>query len=83
MAGVGNDPREDRYFNILRQAKNYDAKGEYVKYWLPQLNQLPNALIHTAGALSNAEQRQYEVQLGVDYPATIVGYERWAERERY
>ncbi len=83
VAGVGNDPREDRYFNILRQAKNYDAKGEYVKYWLPQLNMLPNTLIHTAGALSNAEQRQYDIKLGVDYPATIVGYERWAEKERY
>ncbi len=26
VAGVGSDPREDRYFNILTQAKNYDGK---------------------------------------------------------
>lgn len=40
-AGVGNDPREDRYFSIPKQAQNYDPDGEYVAYWLPQLRSLP------------------------------------------
>ncbi|KAK8915984.1 hypothetical protein KSP39_PZI023149 [Platanthera zijinensis] len=40
-AGVGNDPREDRYFNIPKQAKTYDPEGEYVSYWLPELQSLP------------------------------------------
>jgi deoxyribodipyrimidine photo-lyase len=34
VAGVGNDPRENRYFNIASQATKYDSKGEYVKLWL-------------------------------------------------
>lgn len=34
VAGVGNDPREDRYFNVPRQAEKYDPKGEYVRHWL-------------------------------------------------
>lgn len=34
VAGVGNDPREDRYFNIESQVKKYDPKGDYVKLWL-------------------------------------------------
>jgi deoxyribodipyrimidine photo-lyase len=34
VAGVGNDPREDRYFNIEKQASIYDPDGEYVKLWL-------------------------------------------------
>jgi deoxyribodipyrimidine photo-lyase len=34
IAGVGNDPRENRKFNIARQADIYDAKGEYQKTWL-------------------------------------------------
>ncbi len=33
VAGVGNDPREDRYFNIARQAERYDPDGAYVKFW--------------------------------------------------
>ncbi|KAJ4707670.1 Cryptochrome DASH chloroplastic/mitochondrial [Melia azedarach] len=40
-AGVGNDPREDRYFSIPKQAETYDPEGEYVAYWLPQLKELP------------------------------------------
>lgn len=36
IAGVGNDPR-NRYFNILNQAKKYDEKGEYIRFWLPEL----------------------------------------------
>jgi deoxyribodipyrimidine photo-lyase len=36
VAGVGNDPREDRYFNIAKQAQTYDPKGAYVAYWLDQ-----------------------------------------------
>lgn len=38
--GVGNDPREDRYFSIPKQAQNYDPEGEYVAYWLPELRAL-------------------------------------------
>jgi deoxyribodipyrimidine photo-lyase len=34
IAGVGNDPRKDRYFNIEKQAAQYDPKGLYVKTWL-------------------------------------------------
>ncbi|MFY7999406.1 MAG: DASH family cryptochrome [Candidatus Kapaibacteriota bacterium] len=32
-AGIGNDPREDRYFNIPKQASMYDPQGEYVRRW--------------------------------------------------
>ncbi|MGM0833599.1 DASH family cryptochrome [Halomonas qaidamensis] len=44
VAGVGRDPREDRYFNVLKQASHYDPKGLYVAYWLPELATLPIGL---------------------------------------
>jgi deoxyribodipyrimidine photo-lyase len=37
VSGVGNDPREGRIFNPVKQALDYDKKGEYVKTWIPQL----------------------------------------------
>ncbi|PIN15927.1 Deoxyribodipyrimidine photolyase/cryptochrome [Handroanthus impetiginosus] len=50
-AGVGNDPREDRYFSIPKQAQNYDPEGEFVAYWLPQLRALPKEKRHFPGML--------------------------------
>ncbi|CAK7354274.1 unnamed protein product [Dovyalis caffra] len=50
-AGVGNDPREDRYFSIPKQAQTYDPEGEYVAYWLPQLQGLPKERRNFPGKL--------------------------------
>lgn len=33
-AGIGNDPREDRYFSIPKQESMYDPHGDYVRRWL-------------------------------------------------
>ena len=35
-AGVGADPRGFRGFDVLRQARNYDGEGAYVRHWLPE-----------------------------------------------
>ncbi|VFQ94383.1 unnamed protein product [Cuscuta campestris] len=48
-AGVGNDPREDRYFSIPKQAQNYDPEGEFVAYWCPELRALPKEKRHSPG----------------------------------
>jgi deoxyribodipyrimidine photo-lyase len=40
-AGIGADPREDRYFNIPKQTKNYDANGDYCRLWCPELANTP------------------------------------------
>lgn len=34
LAGVGNDPRAHRYFNIEKQANDYDKKMEFRNLWL-------------------------------------------------
>lgn len=41
ISGVGSDTREDRYFNIPVQAKKYDPNGDYIRHWLPELNEAP------------------------------------------
>jgi len=54
VAGVGNDPREDRYFNMLTQAARYDGKGAYVKHWIPELANVEPADVHLPWRLSDA-----------------------------
>ena len=40
VSGVGNDPREARVFNPVKQAKDYDVHGEYIKSWMAELRSL-------------------------------------------
>ncbi len=71
-AGVGNDARGFRFFNIYKQAKDYDPQGAYVKLWLPELAQIPAAKVHHPDQLLPVEQQRWGVQLGVDYPRPVV-----------
>ena len=72
VAGVGNDPRENRYFNIASQAKRYDPQGEYIKFWLPELRHIPAPKLHNFDKLSLQELRGYGVQIGVNYPKPLI-----------
>ncbi|KAF1808836.1 cryptochrome [Eremomyces bilateralis CBS 781.70] len=40
VAGVGNDPREGRVFNPVKQAVEYDGRGEYVRAWVAELREV-------------------------------------------
>ena len=72
VAGVGNDPRENRHFNVIKQATEFDPKGEYVKTWLPELALVPGKLVHTLFYLSPAELNMYHVEFGVTYPQLVI-----------
>jgi deoxyribodipyrimidine photo-lyase len=74
VAGVGNDPRENRYFNILKQASNYDKKGDFVRYWIPELAKIPGFDIHQPNTLTKNELKAYSVHLGANYPHPIVAF---------
>ncbi|GHB30822.1 DASH family cryptochrome [Mongoliitalea lutea] len=72
VAGVGNDPRENRYFNILKQAQNYDRKGDYIRHWIPELARIPGFDIHQPHTLHASDLRKYQVSLGGNYPHPVV-----------
>ncbi len=75
-AGVGNDARGFRYFNIPKQSKDYDPKGDYLRHWLPELALIKGDKIHEPYKLSPEEQKRYGVILGVNYPRPIVDFFR-------
>ncbi len=77
IAGVGSDPRTDRYFNIYSQAKRYDPQGSYVKAWLPQLKKLSEGEVHLPDRISQEVLKNKGVQLGKNYPKAIVNSEKW------
>lgn len=71
VAGVGSDLREDRYFNILTQAKNYDPQGAFVKWWCPELAEIPVEKIHRPDLLNTSERN--------GYPKAVVRIDKWAQ----
>jgi deoxyribodipyrimidine photo-lyase len=71
VGGVGNDPRENRYFNILRQAKNYDRNGDYVRLMIPELQAIKGFDIHQPWDLSTSQLRNLKIQLGHTYPQPL------------
>ena len=73
-AGVGNDARGFRYFNILKQSQNYDPQGDYMRHWLPELANVPGKKVHEPEKLTQEEQKHYGVRLGVNYPHPVVDF---------
>ena len=78
-AGVGNDARGFRYFNIPKQSKDYDPNGDYVKHWLPALKELPAKKVHSPWKLQPVEQKRFDMRLGVDYPNPVVNLQKSVE----
>ncbi|CAM9454721.1 unnamed protein product [Sphacelaria rigidula] len=70
VAGVGSDPREDRYFNIEKQAKTYDQEGAYIRHWLPELAALPTTALQTPGGITTMLRHVHNVPVSA-YPNPI------------
>ncbi len=81
VAGSGADAAPYfRIFNPVTQGQTFDAEGDYVRRWVPELARLPAKLIHAPWTASGDELARAGVRLGHDYPAPIV--ERAHSRRR-
>lgn len=72
VAGVGNDARGYRYFDIDRQAQQYDPQGDFVRHWISALRSLDGAAAHRPDLLLPSERERAGVRLDVDYPSPMV-----------
>jgi deoxyribodipyrimidine photo-lyase len=59
-------------FNIVKQSKDYDQHGEYLRLWLPELKNVPTEFVHAPWKMTQFHQIECGVRLGVDYPNPIV-----------
>jgi len=76
-AGIGNDPRQDRKFNMIKQGLDYDPTGEYVTTWVPELKDLPQSKRHIPWTMNIMEQQSSGFSLGDQYPNPIVIAPEW------
>ncbi|KAF1977909.1 cryptochrome [Bimuria novae-zelandiae CBS 107.79] len=72
VAGVGNDPRQGRVFNPVKQALDYDPQGEYIKAWVPELRQI--TLTKNVGM--NKEELDQQKLMGLYQAWRLSDYEK-------
>ena len=75
VAGCGADAAPYfRIFNPTTQGKTYDAKGDYVRKWVPELAKLPNERLHEPWKATPLELADAGIRLGIDYPYPVVDH---------
>ena len=63
---------ELRIYNPIRQAAQHDPDGSFIREWLPELKNLPTAVLHRLGEPGTAHLISDH---GVDYPEPIVNHQ--------
>ena len=70
VASTGADSQPYfRIFNPWTQQKDYDSNCEFIKYWIPELENVPNEDIHKW-----YEKCNYWIEKEIDYICPIVNY---------
>jgi deoxyribodipyrimidine photo-lyase len=75
-AGCGADAAPYfRIFNPVLQSEKFDASGEYIRRWIPELARLSAPWIHKPWMASADVLAQAGVELGSNYPLPVVVHE--------
>lgn len=59
-------------------AFDFQFKGDYIRLWVPELQQIKGGAVHTPWALSSSALSHANVTLGKTYPLPIVMAPEWS-----
>ncbi|NNK18956.1 MAG: deoxyribodipyrimidine photo-lyase [Maribacter sp.] len=71
-----------RLYNPVKNSKEHDPKGIFIKKWIPTLKNVPVSHIHEPWKMTAMEQNFYGLILGKDYPLPIVDLQESARIAR-
>ena len=61
-----------RIYNPVKNSKDHDKDGVFIKKWVPELKNVPDEFIHEPWKISEMESKFYQFKIGNDYPLPIV-----------
>ena len=71
-----------RLYNPVKNSKEHDPKGMFIKKWIPELANVPAAYIHEPWTMTAMEQTFCGVLMGKTYPLPIVGLQESSKAAR-
>ncbi|MEM6832995.1 MAG: FAD-binding domain-containing protein [Pseudomonadota bacterium] len=81
VAGSGADASPYfRIFNPITQSEKFDAKGTYIRTYVPELSELPTKFLHAPWTATQNVLARAGVQLGDTYPHPIVDHGQARQR---
>jgi len=81
VAGCGADAAPYfRIFNPIPQGQKFDAKGDYIRRWVPELAALPDKYLNCPWEMPALELAALGVTLGKDYPFPVIEHKEGRER---
>ncbi len=69
-----------RIFNPITQSKRFDPEGRFIRRYLPELANVPDAHIHFPASMTPTDMAACGLQLGVDYPQPVIDHTKARDR---
>ena len=64
-----------RMYNPVKQSKEHDPEGLFIKKWVPELQNVPANHIHQPWKMTDLEQTFIGITIGTGYPLPVVDLE--------
>jgi deoxyribodipyrimidine photo-lyase len=71
-----------RIYDPVKQGRDHDPLGDFVRRWVPELARVPGGLVHEPWKLSPLEISESGFSLGEDYPLPVVDHKDAVRKAR-
>lgn len=71
-----------RIYNPVKQSTDHDPEGIFIKKWIPELQGVPAAFIHSPWLLTPLEQKTLNLEIRKDYPLPVTDLQAAGKKAR-